>query len=119
MKYLFVHQNFPAQYRHLVRHLADQPGNQVYFITQPNENVMVGVHKVTYPPDQRGPVTCHAYSAEVDRGIHTGASVAEVCRGLKDHGFRPDLIVGHSGWGETLFIKNIFPDSPLLANFEF
>jgi glycosyltransferase involved in cell wall biosynthesis len=119
MKYLFVHQNFPAQYRHVVRHLADQRGNQVYFITQPNENVMVGVHKVSYPPDERGPVTCHAYSAEVDRGIYTGASVAEVCRGLKEQGFRPDLIIGHSGWGETLFLKNIFPETPLLANFEF
>jgi glycosyltransferase involved in cell wall biosynthesis len=29
------------------------------------------------------------------------------------------LIVGHSGWGETLFVKDVFPDVPLLANFEF
>lgn len=43
MNYLFIHQNFPAQYRHVVRHLADQPGNQIYFITQPNENSMAGV----------------------------------------------------------------------------
>ncbi|MFI4869972.1 MAG: glycosyltransferase, partial [Steroidobacterales bacterium] len=41
------------------------------------------------------------------------------CRSLREQGFRPDLIVGHSGWGETLFVKDIFPDVPLLANFEF
>jgi glycosyltransferase involved in cell wall biosynthesis len=119
MNYLFIHQNFPAQYRHVVRHLADQAGNRVYFITQPNDNAMLGVHKVSYEKDQRPPVNCHAYAAELERAIHTGATVAEVCRTLKDQGFVPDLIVGHSGWGETLFVKDVFPDVPLLANFEF
>jgi glycosyltransferase involved in cell wall biosynthesis len=119
MNYLFVHQNFPAQYRHVVRHLADQPGNQVYFLTQPNENSMGAVFKVSYPKDQRGPVNCHAWAVELDRAIHTGATVAQVCRGLAEQGFRPDLIVGHTGWGETLFIKDVFPDVPLLGNFEF
>jgi len=119
MKYLFIHQNFPAQYRHVVRHLAAQPGNEVCFITQPNENDMPGVRKITYAKDPRGAINCHAYAAEIDRAIHNGATVAEVCRGLQAQGFRPDLIVGHSGWGETLFVKDVFPDVPLLANFEF
>src|SRR5882757_956363 len=119
MLYLFIHQNFPAQYRHIVRHLARQSDNRVYFITQPNENAMAGVTKITYPKDDRGSVNCHAYTLEVDRAIHTGATVAGVCRKLRDDGVHPDLIVGHSGWGETLFVKDVFPDVPLLANFEF
>jgi glycosyltransferase involved in cell wall biosynthesis len=119
MKYLFIHQNFPAQYRHVVRYLADQPENEVQFITQANENVMPRVQKVTYPKDLRGPVNCHTYAAEIERAIHTGATVADVCRGLQSEGFQPDLIVGHSGWGETLFVKDVFPEVPLLANFEF
>ena len=119
MNYLFVHQNFPGQYQHIVRDLVANPDNRVYFLTQPNQNSMAGVYKVSYPRDERGYVNCHAYSAELDRAIHTGATVAAACRELRDHGFRPDLIVGHSGWGETLFIKDVFPDTPLLANFEF
>jgi glycosyltransferase involved in cell wall biosynthesis len=119
MNYLFIHQNFPGQYRHVVAHLASQPGNQIYFITQPNDNVMPGVYKVTYTKDQRGAINCHAYSVELDRAISTGAAAADACRRLRDQGFRPDLIVGHSGWGETLFAKDVFPDVPLLANFEF
>ena len=119
MNYLFIHQNFPAQYRHVVRHLASQSGNEIYFITQPNENEMSGVYKVSYPKDQRGPINCHAYAVEVDRGIHAGAAVAQVCRGLRETGFQPDLIVGHSGWGETLFLKDVYAEVPVLANFEF
>ena len=103
MDYLFIHQNFPGQYLHVVRHLARQPGNQVFFITQPNDNHIAGVRKISYPKDEQTRVTCHAYTMDVDRAIHTGVAVADVCRGLRNQGFRPDLIVGHSGWGETLF----------------
>lgn len=119
MNYLFIHQNFPGQYRHIVQDLAGEAGNTVYFITQPNGNSMPGVHKITYPKDQRGPVNCHAFSAEIDRAIYTGANVAAVCRTLAEQDFRPDLIVGHGGWGETLFVKDVFPDVPVVANFEF
>jgi glycosyltransferase involved in cell wall biosynthesis len=119
MNYLFIHQNFPAQYVHLLRHLANRPSNKIHYITQPNANSMQGVHKITYPKDQRERVNCHAYSVEIDRAIYAAASVADRCRELRSQGFRPDLIVGHSGWGETMFVKDVFPDVPLLANFEF
>ncbi len=118
MKYLFVHQNFPGQYRHLVQHLVAQ-GHEVTFITQPNNNAMPGVTKLVYPRDTRQALHCHAYTVEIDRAIHAGAAVADVCRRLREEGYRPGLVVGHSGWGETLFIKDVFADTPLLANFEF
>ena len=119
MIYLFIHQNFPGQYRHLVRHLADRPGNEVWFITQPNDNQMPGVHKIPYAADARGAINCHPYSVEFDRAMYAGASVAEQCRRLREQGVRPDIVIGHSGWGETLFVKEVFPEVPLLANFEF
>src|SRR5262249_39139250 len=118
MNYLFIYQNFSAQYIYVVRHLPSQPGNSIYFISHPNANSMAGVHKITYPKDERERVNCHAYSVEFDRAIYAAANVADLCRELRSKGFRPDLIVGHSGWGETLFVKDIYPDVPLLANFE-
>jgi glycosyltransferase involved in cell wall biosynthesis len=119
MNYLFVHHNFPGQYLHLVRHLASQPGNLINFITQPNSNVISGVHKILYPKDNRERINCHAYTVEFDRAVHAAAAVADRCRDLRSKGFRPDLIIGHSGWGETMFVKDVYPDVPLLANFEF
>lgn len=119
MIYLFIHQNLPAQYRHIVRYLADQPGNTVYFITQPNGNEMRGVNKIVYAREPRTDVRCHPYTTEFDQAVAVGARVAEVCQMLRDQQVRPDIIVGHCGWGETLFIKDVFPDVPLLSYFEF
>jgi glycosyltransferase involved in cell wall biosynthesis len=116
---LFIHQNFPAQYRHLARNFADQPGNTVYYITQSSTNQMRGVIKLIYKRERQRRVGCHPYTGDIDDAIRTGAAVAEVCRMLRDQGVRPDIIVGHNGWGETLFVKDVFPDAPLLAYFEF
>ena len=116
---VFIHQNFPAQYRLLVRHLADAPENTVYYITQPNENRMQGVIKLIYRADAGPREGCHPFTLEIDDAIRTGTAVADVCRMLRDQGIRPDVIVGHNGWGETLYVKDVFPDVPLLALFEF
>ncbi len=119
MKILFLHQNFPAQYRHLVRRLADRPENEVYFISQVNANSMTGVRKVIYKPVLPAQSTCHPFSIDVDRAIRTGVAAAGACRALRCRGLSPDIIIGHNGWGETLFVKDVFPDAPLLSYFEF
>lgn len=119
MNYLFVHQNFPAQYRHLARHFVERGGNSVYFVTQPNNNQMVGVTKLVYTPEKTDRAAIHPFTCEIDAGIRIGLAVAEQCRLLEQRGIRPDIIIGHNGWGETLFVKDVFPDVPLLAYFEF
>jgi glycosyltransferase involved in cell wall biosynthesis len=116
---VFIHQNFPAQYRLIVRHFADSPENTVYFITQPNDNRMRGVIQLIYRRDTGRREGCHPYTHDIDDAIRTGTAVADVCRMLRDQGVKPDIIVGHNGWGETLYVKDVFPDVPVLAYFEF
>ncbi len=116
---VFVHQNFPAQYLHVVRRLAERLDNQIYFITQTSHNEIPGIRKLVYKPNLPAISSCHAYTAMFDTAVRTGTAVAEVCRSLRDSGVRPDIIVGHCGWGETLFVKDVFPDVPLLSYFEF
>jgi glycosyltransferase involved in cell wall biosynthesis len=116
---VFIHQNFPAQYVHLARYLAQRPHNRVFFITQAEHNQIPGVTKLVYKPQWPASPNCHAYTKTFDIAVRTGIAVANVCRQLLAQGIRPDLIVGHCGWGETLFVKNVFPEAPLLANFEF
>jgi hypothetical protein len=45
VRYLFVHQNFPGQYLHIVRHLLTDPDNEVIFISEPNTNHIPGVRR--------------------------------------------------------------------------
>ena len=119
MDYLFIHQNFPGQYVHLVSHLAAKPGNRVYFITQSDREQIAGVEKILYRPELAPRTTCHPYTASYDDAVRTGVAVMSACKSLRSRGIVPDLIVGHSGWGETLLVKDVFPDVPLLVYFEY
>lgn len=119
MNYLFVHQHFPGQYRHIAAHLAAIPGNRVVFISHENENHMAGVERVTYQPFRMPRPETHHYLQDLEAAVIYGQGLHQLALGLHNQGFRPDIMIGHNGWGETLFLKDIWPDVPLLAYFEF
>ncbi len=116
---VFIHQNFPGQYKHLVRHYAARPDTQVLFITQSDVGEIPGVEKIVYGAAVPPSLTCHPFTVEFDRSVRAGLAVAEVCKQLRFEGLRPDVICGHNGWGEMLFVKDVFPDTPILSYFEF
>jgi glycosyltransferase involved in cell wall biosynthesis len=117
MKFLFIHQNFPGQYVHIVCYLA-QAGHQVTFITQPRSAEIAGVRKLEYQPVV--PELCgQAYLRELENSLANGLAVARLCEWLNRDGFVPDIIIGHNGWGEILYIKDVWPRVPLLGYFEF
>jgi len=117
MKFLFVHQNFPGQYVHIARHLA-QRGHQVSFITQPRPLEIEGIRKIEYRPMLRHSDP-HAYLHELETGVANGLAVADVCHWLDRDGYIPDIVIGHNGWGEILYVKDVWPQVPLLGYFEF
>jgi glycosyltransferase involved in cell wall biosynthesis len=119
MTIVFIHQNFPAQYLHLVRRLAARKGCRVYFVTQATQSEIRGVRKLVYRPALPAVTNCHPYTATFDAAVRTGIAVADVCRSLRASGVVPDIVVGHCGWGETMFVKDVFPQAPLLSYFEF
>ncbi|MGS0647057.1 glycosyltransferase family 4 protein [Komagataeibacter melomenusus] len=119
MKYLFVHQNFPAQFLHLLRNLRGQGGNEIIFISESGASHMAGVRRVSYrlpgalEPVPSGPV------AELARAMQRAAAVAKAARALRDLGYVPDIIIGHHGWGEMLDLADVYPGVPLLGYYEF
>jgi glycosyltransferase involved in cell wall biosynthesis len=119
VKVLFVHQNFPAQYLHLAAHLARDPANEVVAITQRQAPAIAGVKVLRYAPPPRAARGVHRHLAELDAGVANGHAVARVASALRDAGFVPDVMVGHNGWGEIWFLKDVFPHAPLLGYFEF
>jgi glycosyltransferase involved in cell wall biosynthesis len=117
MKLLFIHQTFPGQYLHLVQHLRDA-GHDVGFVTQRRDREIPGIRMLEYQP---APITpsSHSYVNDLDSGVMNGLAVARLCEGLRREGFTPDIVIGHTGWGELLFIKDVWPKVPLLGYFEF
>ena len=119
MNYLFIHQNFPGQYQHIAAYLAAQPGNRVVFLSHDSQNSIEGVERISYLPYRQPHPSTHHYIREVEQAVIFGQSLYERCLGLKKDGFRPDIMIGHNGWGETLYLKDVWPDVPLLGYFEF
>jgi glycosyltransferase involved in cell wall biosynthesis len=119
MKVLFVHQNFPGQYLHLARHLGADPRHQVVFLTQRTDATLPGVRKIVYQPAR--PITrgVHHYVRETEAGILNAQNVTRIALDLRDSGFVPDVMLGHNGWGEMWYLKDVFPNVPLIGYFEF
>lgn len=117
MKLLFVHQTFPGQYLHLVQYLRDA-GHTLVFITQRRDREIAGIRMLEYLPAP-ATIAAQSYGGDLEGGAMNGLAVARLCEGLKREGFQPDIVVGHTGWGELLFIKDVWPTVPLLGYFEF
>ncbi|AFY70180.1 glycosyl transferase group 1 [Thalassoporum mexicanum PCC 7367] len=119
MRVLFLHNNFPAQFRHVATLLAKDPNNEIVFGTKTPNNVQIeGVRKVMFKTSRDAHPSTHHYVRSLENAVLHGQAVYRLCIDLKKEGFVPDLICGHSGWGPTLFVKDVFPDSPLLCYFE-
>jgi glycosyltransferase involved in cell wall biosynthesis len=124
VRLLFVHQNFPGQYRHLAPWFAAQPGNQVAAVGE-KANVlrqrvaMANVKLLGYDLPKLDPAKVNPFNASVLRAIHRGRTVARGAEALRRSGFRPDVLFTHLGWGEGLFLKDIFPEAKVLLYCEF
>lgn len=119
MNILFIHQNFPGQFRHIAQSLVDEGGHQVLSLCEAHAPGMQGVQRMEYKPARAATQGVHAYLAPVEEHVIRGQSVARALLHLKEKGYRPDIIVAHMGWGEAIYPKDIYPDVPLVTFFEF
>ncbi|MDE2582444.1 MAG: glycosyltransferase [Rhodospirillales bacterium] len=119
MRFLFVHQNFPGQFLHLVRHLAAMRRHEVLFLSEPNQNRIGGVRVVPYRRPPQPPVETHLAARDLDAAARRAETVATAAATLKQLGFTPDIIIGHHGWGELLNLPDVWPGVPLLGYCEF
>lgn len=118
MKILFLHRNFPGQFKYLAMELAQDVNNEVCFITNNNTTrTTARIRKIVYKLKRKVPKDCHRYLRFYEDAIIHGQAVAEVLIQMKTQGYKPDIIYGHT-WGCTLFVKDIFPDVPLVCYFE-
>ncbi|MDR0703052.1 MAG: glycosyltransferase family 4 protein [Azoarcus sp.] len=114
MKVLFIHQNFPGQFRHLAMHLSRRPGVEVLAIGRDRAPGMESVRLLRYRP-HRGPnKATHPYARTFEEGVLHGQEVLRMLLDLKRRGYRPDVVIAHPGWGESLYVKQAFPGVKLI-----
>lgn len=113
-----MHQNCPGQFKHLAPALAAR-GDEVLFITQKGKPAVPGVRKIEYAPHREVTPKIHPYLASSEAAVLNGQAVARIGFKLREEGFQPDVMIGNPGWGETLFLKDVWPDVPLISLCEF
>ena len=119
---LFIHQNFPGQYFHIARHYAADPANAVVAVGEAaNLRIHQALPGVVYlgydlPASARksNPHT-HHYVRRHEENVRRGQAAARLFAQMREQGFNPDVICVHPEWGESLFIRLIWPDAPILA----
>lgn len=120
MKILFVHQNFPGQFIHLAPELQ-RLGHECVALTDLINKRESTIRTWRYKYESKPvPAETGRLGRRFIESTDRAAVVARAARILKeDHGFSPDLIIGHSGWGETLFLNLIWPEAKQLIYSEF
>ncbi|MEY2686288.1 MAG: hypothetical protein RL375_486 [Pseudomonadota bacterium] len=123
MKLLFLHQNFPGQFRHLVQALAQDPANEVMAVGQRKPAEMglsvPRLEYVRYQPKRTPTASTHRYLVGFEAAVLAGQAVVEVLARIKQRGFVPDVIVAHPGWGEALYVREVFPAAKVVNFCEF
>lgn len=117
MHILFVHQNFPAQFGHIARHLIRTQGWQCTFVSKTPAGEVAGVRKIEYRTTGGARETNHYCSRTFENAVWHAHGVYEACKAHPE--LQPDLIVGHSGFGSTLFLPELYPNTPILNYFEY
>jgi len=118
MQILFVHQNFPAQYLNVVPALSAR-GHKLRAITDAGNRKPEIVPTERYANMPKPPPGLTPLAQQFAEHVARGQVVAQLAAQMKAGGYVPDIICGHLGWGETLFLKDVWPEAQLLVHAEF
>jgi glycosyltransferase involved in cell wall biosynthesis len=114
MRILLIHQNFPGQYKHLAPKLAEL-GHQVVALTPKVQKPVKwqGVNIIPYAIRGSSTANLHPWLIDFETKVLRGQSCYAAARDLRKRGFTPDVILAHHGWGESMFLKDVWPEARL------
>ncbi len=123
MEILFVHPNFPGQFRRFAAALAREPGMRVYGAGDAEwmtETVSLpDIPIIAYPKPEEVSKNTHPYARSFDSAVRRGQQIVQTLLTHKRQGLEPDLIIVHPGWGDAFYLKDIFPGATIIGLFEY
>jgi len=120
MRILFVHQNFPGQFKFLAPALV-QEGHEVTAFTmqQAVPAMWQGVRMIFYGVERGTTPGVHPWVSDFETKTIRGEACFRAALRLKAEGYAPEVIIAHPGWGESLFLKEVWPLAKLGIYCEF
>jgi glycosyltransferase involved in cell wall biosynthesis len=119
MDILFVHNNFPAQFRHVVARLLHERQHRLCAIGSATARQIRGVHVERYELPRYMSQGAHPYASSFDTACRRAEQVLKACERISDAGFDPQIVLAHCGWGESLPLREAFPRAKLTNYCEF
>src|SRR5262245_21623576 len=116
---LFVHNNFPGQFKLLARHLAQQKSFRVFAIGSSTSSEMSGVVLQRYRISSDVAPETHSFAKRFELECRRAEQVIYAANALKLMGASPKVIFVHPGWGESLPLRQIFPTAKICLHCEF
>lgn len=113
MRILIVHQNFPGQFPAIADALVAR-GNEVVALGGNTSKDRPGVRLVRWSNDRGTTQGILPTAVRAEADLIRGAAAARAASDLASQGFRPDVIIGHPGWGETIYLREIFPGAKII-----
>jgi len=117
MNVVVLHRNFPGQFRHIVRHLV-QSGHRVLGVGN-TQAPGLGTYPQMRYDSSKLVVNGHRHLQTVSAGVAHGEVLAQILTKARGQDFIPDVVLAHPGWGEALYVKDVFPEARLVSLFEF
>lgn len=110
---LFVHNSFPAQFGFIAEALLGR-GEKVAAVCSSAAAGIPGIPLARWSVQRGSTPGLWPYATRAEADLIRAKAALDAATVLKSQGFEPDLIIGHPGWGETLFLKQLWPDAKLI-----
>ena len=111
MRFLFVHQNFPGQFKYLAPALSKINGNEVIGFSMNEAAGSDSLRVINYKVTRTNSSDIHPLLKDFETKVLRGEAAYRAAVALKQEGFYPDVIIAHPSWGESLFLKEVWPNA--------
>lgn len=113
---LFIHPNFPGQFKHIIAALQQRGDYQLGYICRRRSiRNGEGILFAQYDYVKQTKSGIHRFLNHTQEAVREAGQVLTCMENLVDQGFQPDIVIGHTGWGGLLFVKDRFPDARVIA----
>tara|TARA_Y100001968_G_scaffold43859_2_gene33954 strand:- start:4818 stop:6068 length:1251 start_codon:yes stop_codon:yes gene_type:complete len=118
MNILFVHQNFPGQFKYLAPALVKE-GFNVSSLSFNKHKLLANINQHTYKVSKGSADDIHDWAIDFETKVIRAEACFNKAMLMASDGYYPDLIIAHHGWGESLFLKTVWPKAKLAIYCEF